>query len=168
MSKRTQEKRIGDESWQVTQFAATEGLAVMARLFKLIGPTLGKAIGGLKATGVPRIGDIQTGTAYLGGLRGLLDADISNFNMTAFGDAVMTLADRLDEREVVDLVKRMLADTRINGSEVLPQFDVLFMGDYLKLFSVLRFVAEVNFGNFFAGVNGVAGKAKTTTASEMQ
>jgi len=140
MSKRSEERQIGGQTWMVTQFVATEGLAIMARLFKLIGPTIGKAV-----AAVP--------SASIGGTGGFLDMDVKALNTTVLGDAVEALASRFDENEVVSLVKRMLADVRVNGSEVMPQFDLVFMGDYPKLFSVLRFVLEVNYGNFFAGAN---------------
>jgi hypothetical protein len=155
MAKRSEERQIGGQTWMVTQFGSTEGLAVMARLFKMVGPTIGKAVSA-----------IPTGT--IGGTGGILDMDVKAMNMAMLGEAVEALASRLDEHEVVALVKRMLADVRVNGAEVLPQFDLVFMGDYPKLFSVLKFVLEVNYGNFFDGANAKSVLSAIAKKSELQ
>ena len=116
-----EEREIDGDIWTVQQFPATEGLKVLARLAKLCGGTLGQAVAALH--------------------RGL-DSEI---DLGLLGKALGSLAERLDEGEVVVLVKRMLQDTRVNGKEVLPQFDTLFQARYGALFRVLGMVLEVNF-----------------------
>jgi hypothetical protein len=115
------EREIDGNIWTVQQFPATEGLKVLSRVAKLCGGPLGQAVGALTSG---------------------LDSEL---NMALLGKAVSALAERLDEDDVVTLCKRMLRDTRVDGKEVLPQFDLLFQARYLTLFRVLGFVLEVNY-----------------------
>ena len=41
MARKSQERAIGEGVWTVTQFPATEGLAILTRLLKLVGPAMG-------------------------------------------------------------------------------------------------------------------------------
>lgn len=122
MARRSQERSIGGATWTVTQFPATEGLALLTRLLKLVGPAMGAVARG-------------EGSAL------------------EVGTFVAALVGQLDENETVALVKRLLKDTRKDGREVLPTFDLEFMGNYFTLLSVLGFVLEVNYGDFFAAMN---------------
>ncbi len=122
MARRSQERSIGGATWTVTQFPATEGLALLTRLLKLVGPAMGAVARG-------------EGSAL------------------EVGTFVAALVGQLDENETVTLVKRLLKDTRKDGREVLPVFDIEFMGNYFTLLSVLGFVLEVNYGDFFAAMN---------------
>jgi hypothetical protein len=129
----TAEKVLADDdgtshTWSVQQFPATEGLRVFARLLQLIGPAAGQALAALK------------------GGRGLMDAEV---NSDALGAAVAALAARLDEDTVIGLVQRLLKEVRKDGREVLPVFDIEFMGQYGKLVQVLRLVLEHNFRDFW-------------------
>lgn len=135
MGRRTQDREIGGAVWTVTQFPASEGLAILTRLMKLTGPALGAVTRGSGA------GAIEVGTF------------------------VARIVEQLDEVETVSLIKRLLKDTRKDGREILPVFDIEFMGNYYTLMQVLGFVLEVNYGDFFAGVSQQAA-AQATLATE--
>lgn len=122
MARKSQDRSIGDAVWSVSQFPATEGLAILTRLLKLVGPALGSVARG-------------EGTAL------------------EVGSFVAALVDQLDEADTVTLIKRLLRDTRKEGREVLPTFDTEFMGNYFTLLTVIGFVLEVNYGDFFAAMN---------------
>lgn len=96
----------------------------MTRLLKLAGGPLAKMFRSLPAD------------------KSILDAEI---NMQLLGDAVEDLVSRLDEGEVVDLIRRLLACTRADNREVTPQFDTLFQGRFATLFKVLSLVIEANY-----------------------
>lgn len=133
MGRKSQDREIGGATWTVTQFPATEGLAILTRLLKLAGPALGAVARGEGAK------PLEVGTFVSG------------------------LVDQLDEVETVTLVKRLLRETRKDGREVLPVFDVEFMGNYFTLLTVLGFVLEVNYGDFF-GALGQGSSAEVSPA----
>lgn len=127
----THEREIDGSRWTVTEFSATEGLRILTRLVKLLGDSAAKAFGAL-----PTEGGIS-----------VLDAKI---DWSMLGEAIGGLANRLDEDEVDELVKRLLANTLIDGKAGKepaggPRFDIVFQGRYVTLFKVLSFVLEVNY-----------------------
>lgn len=142
--RQSEEKEIDGNRWTVQQFSATEGLRVLSKLTKLLGGPVGKAIGGLQGEG------------------SILDAKL---DFAIFGDAIGELTSRMDEDEIINLVKRLLANTRCNNQEVLQQFDTLFMANYATLFKVILLVVEVNFKIPLAGyLAGVAEQAQANTS----
>lgn len=128
MARDVQTKQIGSSQWSVQPLPATEGVRVLSRLLKIVGPAIAKSAKGIK------------------GGSGLLDAEIDG---SAIGDAVDALVSGLDEQETLSLIQRMMAGVRKDGHEVAPTFATEFMGDYLTLIKVLAFVVEVNYGSFF-------------------
>lgn len=122
MGRKTQDRSIGGAVWTVSQFPATEGLAILTRLLKLVGPALESVARGEGTT-------------------------------LEIGSFVAGLVGQLDEADTVGLIKRLLKDTRKDGREVLPTFDTEFMGNYFTLLTVIGFVLEVNYGDFFAAMN---------------
>lgn len=110
----------------VIEFPATEGLRLLTTLTKLLAGPVAAALEALPP----------------GGLARLLDQEM---NFSLVGKAVGALSDRLDEDQVDELVKRLLACTYLDGKEVRPQFDVLFQGRYTTLFKLVWYVLRVNF-----------------------
>lgn len=121
----THEREIDGIRWRVNEFSATEGLRLLTRLTALCGEPLAKAFAALPKD-----------TA-------LLDTTI---DFRLLGEAISGLAGRLDEDQVVDLVRRMLDCTVTgDGENARQRFDLLFQGRYLTLFKLLGFVLEVNY-----------------------
>lgn len=135
MGRKSQERAIGEAVWTVSQFPATEGLAILTRLLKLVGPAMGAISRG-------EGGNVEVGTF------------------------IALLIERLDEAETIALVKRLLKDTRKDGREVLPMFDLEFMGNYHTLLAVLGFVLEVNYGDFFAAMNQQGSSSQPAPAAQ--
>lgn len=121
----THQKQIDGITWTVNDFSATEGLRLLTRLTNLCGGPLGKAVQAL-----PRD-------------RSVLDAELLSVDL--LGAAVSELAGRLDENEIVELVRRILGCTLADGKEASPQFDILFQGRYGTLFKVVLFALESNY-----------------------
>jgi hypothetical protein len=123
----TQERTIDGKDWTVTCFPVSEGLKLLVRLGKLIGGPLGKAVSGM------------TGESLLEG----------ELDMAALGDAVTELATKMDEDDVLSLVKRLFACTMVvrdgKRHEIQNVFDTEFVGCYTTMFKVLGFVIEVNY-----------------------
>lgn len=126
----TTERDIDGRTWTVTVFSATEGLGIMARLTRILGGPIGRAVAGALGPG--------------GG------EDGPSVDSATIAEAFEALADRLDEAEVVGLIKRMLRGTQVamdDGKKVsaADRFDTVFMGAYATLFKVIGFVLEANY-----------------------
>lgn len=67
-----------------------------------------------------------------------------------------SLSTRMNEKEILRTIMNILGSTTIDGQEIgkKSNFDLVFAGEYMLLFKVLKFVLEVNFGDFF-GENGI-------------
>lgn len=117
-------RQIGGKEWTITLLPATKGLDVGRRLLRLVGPSIGQALGGAGRPG------------------SLLDVDSA-----ALGNAVSDLALRIGEPEAAALVKELVTTgVFCDGKEVRADlFDLLFAGDYETLLRVAAFVVEVNF-----------------------
>lgn len=122
----THEREIDGTRWTVNEFSATEGLRLLTRLTKLCGAPVAKLLGS-----IPK-----------GGVASLLDSEI---DFGALGAAVMELVSVLDEREVEELAKRILANTLAGGEDCGRRFDTVFQGRYATLGKVVMFVLEVNY-----------------------
>lgn len=134
----THKQEIDGIEWTVTEFSATEGLKLLTGLTKLCGGPVARAFEAATSNGLDSVVDF-----------GLL------------GSAASELAARLDEDEVIGLVKRLLASTLANGEEAGGRrFDIVFQGKYLTLFKVIGFVLEANYriplGDLVAAASGGA------------
>jgi F0F1-type ATP synthase alpha subunit len=128
--KHSASKQIDGVSVEVVQFTATEGLLIAQKLMKLFSSGASEVIGSFD--------DVSK-------LSNVMDMDISG---DVIGRMVKGLADQLEGEGTVDLIKRMLLSTKIDGVLVGGQFDTLFMGRFGTLFKILGFVIKVNFANF--------------------
>lgn len=140
MSEQSYETRLVDETtYHIQRFPPTEGLQVLTSLVKIVGPALARAG---KMAEDPNAGG------------SIMDADV---DMGVLGDAIGELVSRLDEDNVVGLVKRVLGHTFAEGSKpVGEQFDHYFMSKgYPHLFKLVWQVLEVNYSDFLQS-NGAA------------
>lgn len=124
------EIKVGDEilTYQFEQFNTTLAIRTLARLTKIIGEPLAIAMAG------------STGG----------DFDVSGDVM---GKAVKALVDRLDEKEVLELLKLLAADKALcgeNGGKI--NFDEHYRGNIRLLFKVFQAALEVQYGNFIGAV----------------
>jgi len=113
-------KEIDGRQWTVTEFPATAGLKIWWELQRALGPAILSVIAEAWSKG-------DQGAA------------------TALAAALSDVSQKISPDQIVDLCKRLLQDTRCDGKEVLPQFDLLFVGGYLTLLKVCAYVVEVNY-----------------------
>ena len=121
MSQATQVREIDGLSVSITQMPPMKALRVANRVRRAIGPALGKLLGG-------------SGT-------------LGNMDVAALGDALEAL--NLPDDELEALVKDMLAQTFVDGKELMPQFALLMQGKLATVLKMVAFSFEVNFGSFF-------------------
>lgn len=130
MARQLVEKYVDDESYQISQFATTESLKVLTRLSKILGPSFSVAMAGSK------ISDPKAQTEL-------------------FGKAVSELTSRLDEEEVIALIKKLI-DCCLRGEGKKINFELDFQGRLGHLFKLLKAVLEVQYGNFFQELGSIA------------
>jgi len=133
---------INGHDYACTQFPARKGVALQARMLKLCG----------------------SGIASL--LSGGMSAEVN------FTPVIAAITEKLDENDVVKFIEDILACTRRDGAELTPTaIDSVFVGEYLDLFKAVKFVLEVNFASFFAGIGAVMSTAavpETTLAKPVK
>lgn len=128
----TQEKKIGANTYVVTQFGAKVGRRVMFRLVKMLGPMLGGFVkGGFSGAAV--------GSA------------LQSFSEAAGEDDFDWLCDAFAE---VTTVKKPLKATNAKELpiELEKVFDDHFRGHYGDMILWLAFAVEVNFSSFFSEI----------------
>lgn len=128
MNAKHKEKLIDDVTCQVNQFTGTFSFKLLIELIQLLGPTFSQILGLAPKEG--SILDIQ-------------------FNPALMSTAITHLVTKLDPENNLQLVFRILSQTRIDGVELTKEsFDLLFQGRMLLLFKVVRFAVEVNYHDF--------------------
>lgn len=125
MSARTEERRIGNYNYTVTQFLATDALGHLADLAKLAGPAM------------VMMGDSSEATTL---------EEAKEEVGEKLSAAIGALMAGLDKQTHVKLIKDLLEKTRVDNAPLV--FDTHFMGRIGHLFKVLLFVLEVNFSDF--------------------
>lgn len=70
---------------------------------------------------------------------------------------INTLTQKINEKTVLRTVMDLLSGTLIDGKEANKKanFDIIFAGEYATLAKILKFVVEVNYGDFL-GENGMS------------
>ncbi len=129
---RTEERRIGEHTYSITQFSGTKGLKMFTRLVKLIGEPAAM----------------------------MFDKGESEMSGEVLAPMIKALASNIDESIVENLVKDLLEGVRCDGKEI--QFDIHFAGNFGELFSVIRAVLEVQYGNFLSGLAAAAAPGAVT------
>lgn len=118
-------KTIEGDKYTVTQMGARRALKIQAKLMKLAGPSLSIMLA-------------QAGKT-------VDDAE------KCLPDVVLLLVNQLDEKTFDALVMELMQGIRKNDVEIVEStFDNEFGGELNKLFLVIQYVLEVNFGDFFS------------------
>jgi hypothetical protein len=143
---KTVTRSIGGTSYRVTQFGVGQGLPLLVKLAKLLGPSLAASLKGL------------------GGKSLKQGQDVLDLPVGVLGDAVLELAERLQEETVVALVHQLAESTQVSkgsdrgGEKWVPLTDELelhWAGNYLNMLKWLAFGLEVNYASFFGGQGGI-------------
>jgi hypothetical protein len=131
-----QTRTIDGIEYTVAPIDPEDGLPVLLRMVKMIAATLGESFKGSDS------------------LAGFADMKLDKVDI---GAAVKEFTNRIAEREVVADIKTLI-DGRYcswKGAGDGGTLDLKhFQGEYDRLFKVLAFVIEVNYGRFLSGLKG--------------
>lgn len=155
MSRELIAKQVDDHVYEFQQFQTTTALSVLAKLTKLVGEPLAIALGSVLqapkqsaelVNGVPSpVGEPKSS---------FLDRDISS---DAIGKAVKALTERLDETEVIGLVRKLTTEGVLCDHKPVI-FEEHFRGRMLHLFKVVKAALEAQYGNFSDAVTAQFGR----------
>lgn len=124
---KTETRIIDGEQVAVTMLPATQGLQLLGRVVRLMGPGLAQAL------------------AVPGALKRMMQMDPADL-LGSFG----AFAEKVTPETVDDLKQTLLAGVTVGGVAVLDgTFDLRFQGRLLFLLKVARFSLEVNLRDFF-------------------
>lgn len=131
----THTREIDGTAYQVSQFGATQGRKILARLAKALGPALAALV-----AGAPE------------GAKA--DAAVSRANI---GEAIRALCEGLREEDLDLLTSALVEKTMVrvdaDSDAWVPLkgvFDAHFAGRYAALLGWIAFGLEVNYGDFFS------------------
>lgn len=175
------QKVIDGKLYEFEQFKTTKSLKVLAQLTKIFGEPLTLALGAffkkkpeenfvgrLDENGLPiRVESVKESAkeaareAATKAKKGLLDQDIDEATADVLAKAVRVLIERLDEDEIVDIVKTLVA-SKCDGQPIV--FDEHFIGVPMHLFKVVGAALEVQFGNFIDAITEIAPVRRRTAS----
>lgn len=134
MALKTYEKTIDGFKFYVQKFPAKRGNRILYRVAKAVGPSL------LQMASVE-------GSADISALGGVIQGLFTNMNEsefeTLYTDLLLDVNVQCPKSEFPEFEEKILG--LVQGVNC---FDQVFSGRYLMLFTLLRFVFEVNFGDF--------------------
>lgn len=150
MPLKTIEKTIGSHDVKITQFAAIRGFKLKARLAKILLPVLSPLAGNIDAIALGR--------------DALANMDLSE----TLPKALMSLAETIDEEKLLKLIQDLLSEVRLDGIEVLKNFNEVFAANYNLMYQLVFEVVVAN--NFFdlSGIGTLLEKPATETISPKQ
>lgn len=135
--KYNQEVTVGEDSYTITMFSPTKGLAVLTKLMKLVGEPLAQAASGMNE-----------------GIESVLPKIMN------------ALVERLDEKQVENLIKEdLMSCVLFQNQPVKPIFDIHFQGKIGQMFKVCVEVVKFNYADFLEGVTAAMGKVAVKESS---
>ena len=120
-----QETEINGTIYTVRPLSGMRAVTFLPRLNKVLGPAIASLI------------------------------DAKGVTPEALRQALTSLGDRLDEKEMEAITRTLLADTTFQpkdgtpGGELMKQFDLAMQGQPESAFKLLAFALEVNYAGFF-------------------
>lgn len=135
------EVEIDDKKYEFEKWGAEESLSNLIKLSKIIGKPLGLAIGAFKQ-------EEKEETS-------LFDTDMKDINIDMLGLALQALTENLDESACIALIKKLSSQHVLcDGAKI--NFNTHYADRLDHLFRVVGAALEVQYGNFFAAVLGLA------------
>lgn len=141
---KSETKAIDGINYKVTQLPFGKGKQLLVRIFKLLGPAVGQAIGGVDAA-KPTIADIKT---------------------AAIGAALGEIAGRLSQQDLdfaIDMLAEYTEVQQPNGDDggerwtrLKQDMEFHFAGEYVRMFAWLAFALQVNYLGFLNGRGGLS------------
>lgn len=140
MAIETKEKEIKGSIYTVTQLPARRALRLKTKLIKLFGASLAQLV--LNQPEEKK--DKQAAETEYDKVR---IKDIYNSGVVK---SIQFLCQNLNENTLEELIVELMQGVRRDGVELVPaQIDHLFAGDLGTLYTVILFVLEVNYADFF-------------------
>jgi hypothetical protein len=151
-------RTIGSHRYRITQLGSSQGLKLLVRLFRALGPAIGAALKGM-------------GDQSVKASKALADLPVS-----VIGDSVTTLAAYLTEDELENLANLMADHTELHkgGDKWIPlaqEKEIHFAGHYASLLKWLWACLGVNYSDFFDGpltINALLSRAQQTNPLQSQ
>lgn len=137
MARELVEKDVDGRLYSFEQLTATVALKTLTKLTKIFGEPLTLALGGFFKKAQP------------GAPTALLESDIDS---DVLSKAMKVLVERMDEDEVVALIKLLTTQGVLCDGVKVASFDEHFRGELSHLFAVLKAALEVQYGNFIGAV----------------
>lgn len=157
MAIETKEREINGHVYMVTQLPARRALRLKTRLIKIFGPSLAQML--LTAEESKKkepkndseVEDPEEEFKDDVPLVNPVDAyKISEMKKTSIVRGVQLLSANLDEKTFDDLCMELLQGVRRDGKEISgATIDHDFAGDLMSLYTLILFVLEVNYADFF-------------------
>lgn len=150
MGRKAENREIDGEIFTITMLRPRLSLALLTKLFKIIGPPIGKAF--------PH--EIK--------VKEILDAGIN------LGGAISELSNRMSDTELQSIIDILFTQVMHKGMGVLSNitaYDELFSGRMKFLFKVVTIALEVQYADFFEGEDALAviiRKSKEIAAQESE
>lgn len=152
------DKIVDGRTYAFEQLNTTTALKVLAKLTKIIGEPLMIGLGSLPKKEQPRpltAAGVPAPLPEPVKKKSLGDFDLTELKTDVLGRAVAALTDRLDETEVVALV-RQLTSEKVLCDNAPVVFDSHFRGQTAHLFKVLMAALEAQYGDFLGAVTAKA------------
>lgn len=126
------QKTIDGHLFTVSPLPAMRQYKLLARIAKRLGPGLSKLAPLMAGKGV----------------------DLQKLDVGLLASAGASLFEALDENEAEAVLKELLETALMDGTPLMPVFNVALQGQMGTVLKLLGFGLEVNFGGFFAGLGG--------------
>jgi hypothetical protein len=147
MGRITEERIIDGETYTFTMLRPRISLRLLTKIFKLIGPPIGKAF--------PK--EIK--------MKDIFDAGID------IGGSINDLAERLSDDELQSLIDILFAPILHKGKGTLTNaaaYDELFAGRMKHLFKVIGVALEVQYADFLEGDDALAAIIRKSKMMSLQ
>jgi hypothetical protein len=138
-------------------FSAEDSLRVLTRLTKIVGEPLTQAVTSIikgakeKKSFTQLSSDEPSDEPSDVKKRSLLDADV---DFDGLGKAVGLLLSKMDEDDVLDLVKKLTSGPKVICDNNPVNFGLQYRNNLSHLFKVVAVALEVQYGNFIDGFIG--------------
>ncbi|RKZ95963.1 MAG: hypothetical protein DRQ46_07760 [Gammaproteobacteria bacterium] len=139
----TENKKIDDVQYKVSQMDAIRGLTVQTKLIKLLGPALGKTL-----------------------LSGKDDQD--TLKDKAFGHLVSNFDDKEISSLIIGLFDKGVYFIDQDGDDAQVDFKRHFTGNPGAVWKVTFFILEVNFGDLLGKLTGGLSHLKKTVSDSLK
>lgn len=136
MAREPQTKDIDGHMYTVQMLGGTESWKMLLKLSKMLGPSLGKIVGGVK------------------NLDSLMDMEIGGGGFIA--EAIESFVSNVDEPAATSIIEKLKDVSQVNGKPLRGIFELHFQGDGVGIIKWLVFALQAQYGNFSDALGNVS------------